>query len=271
MGNRVGRFGFRLFRRIFGMRRNVIHVNGRPFKLPDMGSFCVEGVPEKWLVGLMKEICVEKTGVMVDVGVNMGQTLLGFQSAGCKASYIGFEPNPLCVSYAEQMSRCNGWQDVRIYPVGLSRQYEVRSLMLNHDSDPCASMVEGFRGDTHCELRRDVVMVCGDEVLEKIGVSKISLIKIDVEGGELEVLRGLSRTLDEKRPIVVCEILPIYSESSASGKMRAQRQEEVLEMMRNHGYSMQRIMPDGGRERMGEIEIHSDLSLCNYLFSPEKD
>ena len=50
----------------------------------------------------------------------------------------------------------------------------------------------------------------GDEALTELGISLISVIKIDVEGAELQVLRGLSGTLRSARPPVIFEVLPKF-------------------------------------------------------------
>lgn len=49
----------------------------------------------------------------------------------------------------------------------------------------------------------------GDEVLDELGISQISAIKIDVEGTELDVLLGLQKTLLSHRLPVIFEVLPI--------------------------------------------------------------
>jgi FkbM family methyltransferase len=56
------------------------------------------------------------------------------------------------------------------------------------------------------EVKREIV-TCEmlDNVLHRVGVEKLSMIKIDVEGGEQDVLRGAEETLKRYRPVVVCE------------------------------------------------------------------
>ena len=49
----------------------------------------------------------------------------------------------------------------------------------------------------------------GDDLLRTLAPNRISFIKIDVEGAELEVLQGLAKTLAEHRPIVLCEIVMV--------------------------------------------------------------
>ena len=46
-----------------------------------------------------------------------------------------------------------------------------------------------------------------DDVLTEVGIARVDLIKIDVEGAELEVLKGLEETLREESPRVIMEVL----------------------------------------------------------------
>ncbi|MEM0500508.1 MAG: FkbM family methyltransferase, partial [Candidatus Korarchaeota archaeon] len=68
-----------------------------------------------------------------------------------------------------------------------------------------------------------------DEVIDQLKVKKVNLIKIDVEGAELEVLEGLARTLEKYRPTVIVEVL---------GDPR-----KVEEFANSKGYKMKRINP----------------------------
>ncbi len=46
-----------------------------------------------------------------------------------------------------------------------------------------------------------------DEYLKERQIRKIDLLKIDIEGGELEAFRGASQTLVTIRPLIICEVL----------------------------------------------------------------
>jgi hypothetical protein len=45
-----------------------------------------------------------------------------------------------------------------------------------------------------------------DEYVESLGIDPVDFIKIDVEGFELEVLRGARRTIQKWKPLLVCEV-----------------------------------------------------------------
>ncbi|MES2568827.1 MAG: FkbM family methyltransferase, partial [Verrucomicrobiota bacterium] len=54
----------------------------------------------------------------------------------------------------------------------------------------------------------EVIEVMGrtlDDVVSSLDLDRVDLIKIDIEGGELDVLQSAFRVLQEKRPVVICE------------------------------------------------------------------
>jgi hypothetical protein len=54
----------------------------------------------------------------------------------------------------------------------------------------------------------EVDTITGDELVKALDLTRIDLIKIDVEGAEFEVLRGFARTLSNLRPALILELLP---------------------------------------------------------------
>ncbi|MCL6481173.1 MAG: FkbM family methyltransferase [Firmicutes bacterium] len=45
-----------------------------------------------------------------------------------------------------------------------------------------------------------------DELVEQFALPRVDWIKVDVEGGEVEVLRGAWRTLEQFRPVLLIEV-----------------------------------------------------------------
>jgi FkbM family methyltransferase len=54
----------------------------------------------------------------------------------------------------------------------------------------------------------EVNTITVDQIAADLGLNRVDFIKIDVEGGELAVLKGASATLEEHRPIVMFEVNP---------------------------------------------------------------
>src|SRR5882724_8814387 len=77
--------------------------------IPVMGGLGYNNVfgTEKWMSSVLKKILNRSEGCFVDVGVNIGQTLIKVKSIDRNIDYLGFEPNPVCVFYAENLIGIN--------------------------------------------------------------------------------------------------------------------------------------------------------------------
>jgi len=49
------------------------------------------------MIDLLKKILLLKDGVFIDIGMNLGQTLIKLKCVDPNIRYFGFEPNPGCV------------------------------------------------------------------------------------------------------------------------------------------------------------------------------
>lgn len=71
---------------------------------------------EPWMFELLRRLLGAQMGTFVDVGVNMGQTLLKVLLLDPTRRYVGFEPNPLCVYYANLIIQANGAKRATLCP-----------------------------------------------------------------------------------------------------------------------------------------------------------
>ena len=92
-----------------------------------------------------------------------------------------------------------------------------------------------------------------DEVLAAGSTPPVSVMKIDVEGAELAVVRGASQTIERDRPFVVFE-----ENDPACGAHLAEA----------HGYRLFRITPDGYVEHATAVGRAHDVMAPNVLAVP---
>jgi FkbM family methyltransferase len=260
-----------LWRFNFSVRTDVA---GAQFKVPIVfGEGRQNIVPiEEWLDETLARLFSLRDGAFLDVGVNVGQTLLKAKGLDRQRRYFGFEPNPRCCQYVEQLIRANRLPGCTLIPAGLSSYSGLAVLQMtkNTDLDSCASVVPGHWPDDADLDTRYVTVLHGDAAVETIGITEIAAIKIDVEGAELDVLRGLERTLRAHHPYLVFEILPVVDAASNYGRQRIARQRELLDLLAKLEYRLYRVHPDATVELIAaEIEEYSDLALSNYIAVPE--
>jgi hypothetical protein len=90
-----------------------------------------------------------------------------------------------------------------------------------------------------------------DETIE----GKVSFIKCDIEGGELQAFRGAARLIDRYRPVVYSELVESYMAERFNSKFA-----DAIEFFTSRNYSAHRII---GTER---LDVGGD---GNYLFVPQ--
>ncbi len=252
----------------------VIDVHGRTFRLPLIGlmGYSNLSLSEPWMTDMLsaiQQIFDQPQCVFVDVGVNIGQTLLKLRSVAPKMTYIGFEPNPTCVHYVNELIKTNRFSGVTLYPFGISKNAEVLELQLysEGDLDSAASLVSDFRPDQKVVKRIHVPTFPVDSIQFD---GRVSLLKIDVEGGEWEVIQGMTERIEQDRPIISMEILPTYTNGN---KNRIQRQQSIETTLQGLGYVCNRVLIGEKDAFMGiltldQIEIHGDLRKSEYLWVP---
>lgn len=106
----IRRFNFDITRR----------VNGRKIVVPFVNGIKVGVSSEPWLSGALIKLLPLRKGLFVDVGANLGQTLIKLKSIKPARGYVGFEPNPACVFYLRELIRRHAFENSEIIPAGLS-------------------------------------------------------------------------------------------------------------------------------------------------------
>ena len=224
---------------------------------------------ESWLDPVLGRLFKLKHGAMLDVGANLGQTLLRFKSLKNNAAYFGFEPNSGAYFYLSELLRVNRFEHCAVFPLALSDKTGIATFYRRHRADVSSTLIRGAKLFTTEENTIQVPAFKGDDVVAEKQIDSIAVLKIDVEGAELEVLRGFRQTLRTQQPFVVCEILPVYHLNSENLRQRKKRQETVLAEIKALRYTVYRIKSAHTLQAIQAIEVHSNLADSNYLFVPE--
>lgn len=138
----------------------------------------------------------------VDVGCNVGAILSEMLRAAPRGRHYAFEPLPDL--FAELRRRFGDAPNVTLFNVALSDhsgQSAFQHVVTNH-------AYSGLRRRRYDRPHEEVVEITvAVEPLDRLlpAGARIDLIKIDVEGAELEVLRGATATIRRCQPLIVFE------------------------------------------------------------------
>jgi len=244
--------------------------NGLTFSIPLQGGIGFDHLFEKeiWMTVVLKKVLALKSQeTFVDVGVNLGQTLLKVRSIDKNIRYVGFEPNMTCVAYLDKLIAANDLDSVQIFPVGISDHDGPAILYHASDrqEDSSGSIVKEFRDVS--KMDRKIIVTFSEARLSFMRDLVFGVVKIDVEGAELEVVRNLKSFIQKDRPFIICEVLPVYSTDNT---FRLDRQNELSGIIDELEYLIYRIKNDGSLLPIDEIGIHGKIEDSNYLFVPSE-
>lgn len=199
----------------------------------------------KPLIPLLEKF-ISKDAVVIDVGGHAGQMTKIF----CKLASLGrvytFEPGSYAYSILSKTKRFKKLNNLEIFKEGISSKEGTV-----HFHVPIKKSGSIGYGISHIHLEDHKVME-GRYIEEKIKVTtldtfisskklkKVSFIKIDVEGHELEVLRGAEKVLAESNPAIMIEINSEHLSRSKTSK------HQIFDYLEKQGYTSARIIDESG-------------------------
>jgi FkbM family methyltransferase len=169
--------------------------------------------------------------VFFDIGANVGFfTVIGARLVGANGFVYAFEPLPENVQRARANVEANAFSNVRILDAAVSDHSGMGELMVAGYVGGSALATAERPPDVKGVL--PVRLVTIDELVAQNEIRPPQVVKIDVEGAEIEVLFGMAHTLDTCRPVVVFEI------DDQSQEAYDLKYKSCLAFLEQHGYQV---------------------------------
>lgn len=263
-----------LFRQVYALLKQVnttksVTQKGVTYRVPikkGIGFANFINQYESWFDALLPKLLPKEGGTFVDVGANTGQTLLKVVPHFGGVQYYAVEPNSACVDYLRYLVQINDFERVVIAECALSDVAGQSALLMRYPDDILATTSPDFRKYTKYARQIEVQQRTGDALIGGWGVSRIDVIKVDVEGGEAQVLAGMKASIAQYQPYVLCEILPLNTEDEAVTLYRKRQADQLLQTMHSLGYGGYNVITRQPVTHIGELS--ASLESSNYLFVP---
>lgn len=149
---------------------------------------------------------LKQGSVFLDIGANAGYfSLLAGKRVGPAGKVLAVEPSPEMAEQLRRNAARSGLANIVVDQVACSDSPGTRRLYLGPPSNTGGTSLS----ERNVKWKDSVDVVCthADALVRKHALSRVDLVKIDVEGAEHEVLRGMKRLLKELRPIIIMELI----------------------------------------------------------------
>lgn len=192
---------------------DIFHVAGRFFEVAEL-DYCCD--------------LLRPGAVIVDVGANVGNHLVYFARFLAPSRVYPIEPHPQSMRLLRENIALNQIDcvDERHLGIGIGAKRSRLAIEMPRQGD--------------LVLARLVPSPAGNiEVfpLDELGLERVDLLKIDVEGMEFAVLEGMAATLRRSRPVLMVEV-------------RQRDVERFIAAMHGHRYRLQRAFPGVGYQNL---------------------
>ncbi|GEP44586.1 hypothetical protein BGE01nite_38770 [Brevifollis gellanilyticus] len=146
-------------------------------------------------------------GVFLDIGANVGYFSLLLARHQPQSRVFAFEPNPaISTLLADSIERGGLGDRLSLHTFAASDSVGSVSFRVEGDNSGHSRLVGGPESAASAEQTLQVETVRLDDWLPpQLGGRQIQVVKIDVEGAELRVLRGMEKLLAQHRPALVVE------------------------------------------------------------------
>ncbi|OYR83523.1 hypothetical protein DJ84_08020 [Halorubrum ezzemoulense] len=142
--------------------------------------------------------------IFYDIGANVGTYSCFIAAELGPGKTVAFEPEPDNATHLKENLKLNDL-DADVIQVALSDTDGTIDMALTGDE---AGEGEHAIATDDNERTLEVETAKGDTIIEERGLPKPTVVKIDVEGAELSVLRGLRKTLHENCRLAYVEVHP---------------------------------------------------------------
>jgi len=206
------------------------------------------GVYELGTVSVLQDF-LNTGNTFIDVGANIGWlSLVGAKQVGQNGKVLAFEPVPTTFDILKSNKTINNFNQIELYQFALGNKEETVTIYPEKENRGGASILNHQLNEgVKIEVKR----------LDDLTInSKINVIKIDVEGFELDVLKGGIKTIKSDKPNLIIE--------HSIDRNNTAEQYEIYKWLKDLGfYKIYKLKY--GKERKSElIEIISEKDLPEH-------
>lgn len=207
-----------------------------------------------------------ESGVVVDVGSNIGTTVLPLALKFPKTQFYALEPHPVPGSRFLKNCIRNKSENIELISVAISEDESIATIH-TCPTNSGGHRLSGFKGRANIDPSKTGAIRIPTKPLSTIfqesNIDYCTLLKIDTEGHEVVVLESLGEYL---RPEIVRHAVVEYGPEGL--RQMGKTGWDLVSLMLERGYQCQVLGSEALVEREEDVPYVADFSVTDFVFSP---
>lgn len=212
---------------------------------------------------VLKKINAINPQTIFDIGANVGEYAILTKGACPAAKLYCFEPVSTTFDQLKKNLANAQVNDVELINMGMSDKSE--KLKINIYDASAHSSIYDIKGlDNAAQNQEFIEVTTGDAFMQKADISAIDFIKLDIEGAEMNALRGFSHALEQKK------IRAIQFEYGYINITTKDLLSDFYDFFAAYGYHLGKVYPNTVEFRSYSFK-HEDFMGPNYIAIQKED
>lgn len=180
-------------------------------------------------IKILKSINLKNT-VAIDIGANGADWTLSLSDmVGSKGLVLGFEPHPYFYIATKFAILYSLKKNIQLFKLGIGSENKLANLLIISNSNQLNYRSRISENKINNNLNKtETIKIKKLDYFKNFSNKKLSIIKIDVEGYESEVIKGALITINRFHPIIIFEI-----NSNSKGR---ENFEKIKDLLANYEY-----------------------------------
>jgi len=221
-------------------KKYLIEVNGSRMSIDfkDKGlskELCVHKKREVFTTDFMQKI-IKEDDLVLDIGANRGYYALLEAKIAQKGKVYATEPVPSNYENLKENVLLNNYKNIKLFHYAVGNINGKGKMNVCDKANWCSFTKNP---DSNILGEISVPLITLDEFIAKELANKVpSLIRMDVEGYECQIVKGMSNLLKSKKPTkILMELHPYWLNLMSRKEMN-----EMIETLRNNGFNIKSII-----------------------------
>lgn len=197
----------------------------------------LDGIREAHYVETVQKI-VKEGDIVVDIGANIGYyALLESKIVGARGIIYAIEPVPENYDLLKKNIALNTYSNIESYRIAIGNKNGTEKMYVPPQRNLSAiTSVSNFRKGEKSVEEIEVSVMTLDELLKDKPYPNV--IRMDVEGYEYQIVKGMKKTLGTRLPLTI--LMELHC-----GNLTVEQSRELLQLLKDNGFEITDVVFEG--------------------------